>query len=494
VTAADAMLTTPWLLLGAGLLVVLVLCAFVRHQAVIAVVSSGLQVLVAAVALRLALGGAVAGEASLALVALDGVAFLLCALFAGTGAIVSQLAGPYLAGRDDDPLEFHVLLLCAVFGAMTLAAADHAATLVLGLEILSVPLYAMIAYTQRSERPVEAGVKYLVLSGVASTTLLLGVAFLYARTGSLAFDAFAGAGRVPADDPVVLAGSVLVLAAIAFKLSLAPFHMWTPDVYQGAPAPAGAVLATIAKAAVVVVLLRIVLAADTPAGGAVGPVLAGLAVLSMLVGNVLALLQRSLKRLLAYSSVAHMGYAMIALVAIAGGTGAGLGVEATLAYLIAYTVTTLTAFAVIIVLAPRDAPDDPDEESVLTGLFWERPFTACVLTIALLSLAGIPLTAGFLGKFYVVAAGVEHGAWILLGALLVGSGIGLFYYLRILYALVSRSDPNGSDPGGPAPEPPRLAPRAAAPRWLLGALAGATVVLGTWPAWLVDLVGIALAP
>lgn len=484
-TRADLILASPWLLLGTGLLAILVLSAFLRRPALIADVSAALHTLVAGLAAWLALGGARGLETSFDLVAPDGTAFLLCALLAGSGAVVTRLARGYLVGREEDPEEFHVLVPCAVFGAMALAAADHFATLVLGLEILSVALYALVAYPQRNDHAVEAGLKYLVLSGVASTTMLLGIAFLYAQTGSLHLDALGGAGRAAPDDPLVLAGAALVLAAVAFKLSLAPFHLWTPDVYQGAPAPSAALLATIGKSALVIALLRVVLASEPAADGPVSAMLTVLAVLSMIAGNLLALLQRSLKRVLAYSSIAHMGYLVIALLAIGPGAPTpALGVEATVAYLIAYTIVTLAAFAVIAALSPADRPDDVDDEEALAGLFWRRPLHATVLTIALLSLAGIPLTAGFVGKFYVIAAGVEHGAWLLLGSLLVGSGIGLFYYLRILHALVRTT----------AREPVPLAPSTSGVPWVLALLAGATVALGLWPAWLVDLVRTSLLP
>ena len=482
-TRADLLLLSPWLLLGGGLVALLVLVGFWRRHTGIAALTTALLLATAALALALALRAFGDLEATQPLVALDGLALLMTAVFALAGAAVAVLARRYLEGRGRDPEEFYVLLACAVFGAATLGAASHMATLLLGLEILAISLYALIAYPEGGTRPLEAALKYLVLSGVASTSLLFGAALVYARTGSLGLDAPGGAGVVPADDPMLLVGTAMIFGAVAFKLSLVPFHLWTPDVYEGAPAPVSAFVSTVSKAAVVVVVLRIVIAADLLAGGALFAGLATLAMLSMLVGNLLALLQRSVKRLLAYSSVAHMGYLMIALLAVGTSAGGALAVEATVVYVIAYTVMTLAAFGVVATLSPASAERDVDDETALTGLYWRRPFAATVLTIALLSLAGIPLTAGFLGKFYVVAAGVERSLWPLLWMLLVGSGIGLFYYLRILQAMVRT----------PADTPAPFAEQGLEGGWVLGILAGTTLLLGTWPAWLVGLVQASLA-
>jgi NADH-quinone oxidoreductase subunit N len=467
------LLLSPWLILAGALLVLLVGVGFRRRHAEVAAFTLVALSGTALAALILA-AGPLPDTASLAspLVVVDGLALLLAALFAFTGALVAVLGWRYLEGRGGAPEEFHLLLLCAVFGAMTLAAADHFAAVVLGLEILSISLYAMIAYPEEGDWPLEAGLKYLILSGVASSTLLFGVALLYARTGSLGFEAMTGAAVVPADDPLVRVGAVMVLAAIAFKLSLAPFHFWTPDVYQGAPAPVSGLVATLSKGAVVVVLLRIVLAGGILASAPLLTMLAALAVLSMLVGNLLALLQRSVKRVLAFSSVAHMGYLMVALIAVGRVGGTALGVEAAVAYLFAYTFMTLAAFAVIGLLARAGDARDPDDIDAFTGLLWRRPLAASVLGVALLSLAGIPLTVGFLAKFYLVAAGVEQGLWLLLAVLVVGSGLGLYYYLRILFAMTRPL------PAVPVP----TAPVGLTGGWVLVILVGLMVLPGLWPA------------
>lgn len=474
----ELVLLSPWVLLATALVVMLLGVAFRRSHGLVAGFTVAALVATALLAGLLAAGPLPGpGVLTSPLLEVDGLALLLVVLFAVTGALVAVLGWRWLSGRAGAPEEFHILLVCAVFGAMTLAAAEHFAAVLLGLEILSISLYALIAYPEEDRGPLEAGLKYLVLSGVASTTLLFGVALLYARTGSLGLEAMAGGGTVPADDPMVLVGAVMVLAAIAFKLSLVPFHAWTPDVYQGAPAPVSGLIATLSKGAVVIVLLRIVVAAGLLSSAPLLTILAALAVLSMLVGNLLALLQRSVKRVLGFSSVAHMGYLVVALLAVGSGGGTALGVEAAVAYVFAYTFTVLAAFAVISLLARPDA-GEPDDLDDFTGLLWRRPLAASVLIVALLSLAGIPLTVGFLAKFYLVAAGVAQGLWLLLAMLIVGSGIGLFYYLRILFRLVrplpAVSVPTATTglPGG----------------WVLCILAGLMIVPGLWPAPFIEMI------
>lgn len=476
-SAADWFLLSPWLLLGAALLAVILVVGFWRHHGVMAAFTTAALTLTAASAL-LVLGATPARATidALPLVRIDGLALLLVALFAAAGALTAAVSRRYLEGRRGDPEEYYILLMCAVFGAMTLAAADHFAIVLLGLEILSISLYTLIAYPEEDSWPLEAGLKYLILSGVASTTLLFGVALLYARTGSLGLDALAvGDGAAPL---MVLTGAVMVLAGLSFKLSLAPFHLWTPDVYQGAPAPITGFVATVSKGAVVVVLLRIVAQSDLLASPQLFSILAAMAVLSMLLGNLLAVMQRSVKRVLAFSSVAHMGYLMVAVLAIGSSGGVALGTEAAVVYVVAYTVMTLAAFAVITTLSGAGATRDMDDIDAFTGLLWRQPLAAVVLAVALLSLAGIPLTLGFIGKFYLVAAGVDRGLWPLLWVLLLGSGIGLFYYLRILYALIRPTDPDVAEAARPS----------LAGGWVLGLLAGLLLLLGVWPMPLIEMV------
>lgn len=308
-----------------------------------------------------------------------------------------------------------------------------------------------------------------MLSGLASGVLLFGMALVYADDGVLAFaDLGVAQGGL-----IGIVGLLLMMAGLGFKLSLVPFHLWTADVYQGAPAPVAALLGTVAKGAVWVVLLRLVVAGGWGRIPVLEDVASVLAILSMLVGNLLALRQNNLKRLLAYSAIAHMGYLLIVL--IAGATlGGNFAAEALLFYLIAYVATTLAAFGVIAVLS--HAEGEAEHLDDYAGLFHTRPWPAAVLGLALLSLAGIPLTAGFVGKFYLIAAAGQGGLWWLLAALVVGSGLGLYYYVRVILHMAR------------LPNPPSLLPDRlpVTGNLMLAALFALVLGLGIYPAGVID--------
>lgn len=327
--------------------------------------------------------------------------------------------------------ELYLLMLIAAAGGLVLVSAQHLASLFIGLELLSLPTYGLVAYAFFNKRSLEAGLKYMVLSAAGSTFLLFGMALLYADAGSLSF---AGIGTILAPaaqpGPLVQLGLALMLVALAFKLSLVPFHLWTPDVYEGAPAPVAAFLATASKVAVFAVLLRLFQLSPAAASPALHDLLAVIAVASILFGNLLALLQNNLKRLLGYSSIAHFGYLLVALIA-----SEGLAVEAVGVYLVTYVLTVLGAFGVVTLMSTPYNGRDCDALYEYRGLFWRRPYLTAVLTVMMLSLAGIPLTAGFIGKFYIITVGVQAELWWLLGALVIGSAIGVFYYLRVVVTL-----------------------------------------------------------
>ncbi|PCJ91800.1 MAG: NADH-quinone oxidoreductase subunit N [Porticoccaceae bacterium] len=375
------------------------------------------------------------GEQTMSLLSVDRYGIFFTVLLLGVALASTLLSWEYLRHRSGRNEEFYLLLLLATLGALVLAFANHVVSLLLGMELLGVSLYAMISYPEKGKLPLEAAIKYLVLSGCASAVLLFGFALLYAALGSMSFVEMGGRLSAAADNQVlILAGTALVLAGVGFKLSVVPFHMWTPDVYQGAPLPVAGFLATASKGAIFAVLLRFFMEAQLHQYNTLLVTLGILAVASMLVGNLLALQQQNIKRLLAYSSIAHFGYLLITLVA--GGVlgGSNFAVEAASYYVVAYVVTTLAAFAVLSVLS-SDGEDEKQWVADLTGLFWRRPLLAGLMTLALLSLAGIPLTAGFIGKFYVFVSGVEGALWILLGALVLGSAVGIYYYLRVIYVM-----------------------------------------------------------
>jgi NADH-quinone oxidoreductase subunit N len=366
------------------------------------------------------------------LLVVDGFALFYYGLILILTLATATLSHAYLEGYPGHKEEHYILLSIAALGALVLASSTHFASFFLGLEILSVPLYGMVAYVYKDPRSLEAGVKYLILSAAASAFLLFGMALVYSQTGTLAFvemgarltDGPAGA------NPYLLAGAAMIVVAVGFKLSLAPFHLWTPDVYEGAPAPVGAFLATVSKTAVFVVLLRWFVQGRGSELTTMVDALAILAFISILLGNVLALMQTNIKRLFAYSSIAHIGYLLVALIASGPYTVEAVGV-----YLITYSVTQLGAFGVVALMSSPRGDRDADHLYDYRGLFWRRPLLVAILTPMMLSLAGIPITAGFIGKFYVIAAGIDAKLWWLIAAVVLGSAIGLYYYLRVVITM-----------------------------------------------------------
>jgi NADH-quinone oxidoreductase subunit N len=263
------------------------------------------------------------------------------------------------------------------------------------------------------------------------------MALVYADLGTMEFGQMAqrmASGRP--HDTLLVCGLALIITGIGFKLAVVPFHLWTPDVYEGAPAPVTAFIATVSKGAMFALLLRYFYALGVGSNRQLLLVFTIIAIASMIAGNLLALLQSNIKRILAYSSIAHMGYLLVAFLA-----GGELAVEAVTFYLVAYFITTLGAFGVVSVLSGSDAEADRFED--YHGLFWRRPALAGVFTVMLLSLAGIPVTAGFIGKFYIVAAGASSAIWALIIILVVTSAMGLFYYLRIIAAMYASPEPTG---------------------------------------------------
>tara|TARA_R110000772_G_scaffold46507_1_gene106128 strand:+ start:945 stop:2411 length:1467 start_codon:yes stop_codon:yes gene_type:complete len=352
---------------------------------------------------------------------------------------VSILAYPYFESHNKLNEEFYILLLTGTVGAVVLACSSHFVSFFIGMEMLGVSLYAMIAYpvheTKSAKFPLEAALKYLIMSGLASGLILFGIALVYALTGTMFFTDLAPAIEVQgvADNPVLITGLIMIIAGIAFKLSLVPFHIWTPDVYEGAPVPVTAYLATVSKAAMLAVTLRLLLISDAYQFEALLLVLTVIAAASMLLGNLLALLQSNVKRLLAYSSIAHMGYLLIVIIAGASIPGM-LTVESMGYYIVAYFIMSIAGFAVISAIS--NSGKELDLVSDYQGLFWRNPWLSAVMIVVFLSLAGIPLTAGFMGKFYVFTNGVEGSLWFLLTLLIIGSAIGLYYYLRLIYIML----------------------------------------------------------
>lgn len=378
----------------------------------------------------------------------DNFSLFFSALILVATLITALLAKDYLKNQSGENEEFYLLVMLSALGGLILVSATHLASFLLGLELLGVALYALIAYPERGRLPLEAAIKYLILSGAASAILLFGFALLYAALGTLSFiDIGTQLNQNLSTDKqlLILIGSAMIIAGISFKLSLVPFHMWTPDVYQGAPAPVTGFLATVSKCAIFAALIRFFIDAQLSQYPSLILGLSVIAAASMIIGNLLALKQDSLKRLLAYSSIAHIGYLLITLIVFASTKDSKLMAEAAGFYLVAYVVTSLAAFSVLTILFANSSEEGPDAIDGIRGLFWQQPLLALMLTVALLSLAGIPLTVGFIGKFYIFTVGINAQLWWLLGALVIGSGIGIYYYLRVVFAMTEQPSNDSQD-------------------------------------------------
>jgi NADH-quinone oxidoreductase subunit N len=376
----------------------------------------------------------------------DDLALVLDMIFA-VAAIACVLLSlraraPETAGHG----EYYALLLFSVLGMAVLVSAQDLVTLFVGFELLSIPLYVLCASEYRREGSLESGLKYLVIGSVGSATLVYGLALVYGATGSTSFSAIASrisggtlAGGV-LGDPLLLTGLGLVLVGFAFKASVAPFHQWTPDVYEGAPTPITAFMATATKAAALGVLLRFFDVAAIDLQNIWAPAMATIAAITIIVGNVGALGQSSIKRMLGYSSVAQAGYMLTGVV-----VGTRLGVDATVLYLTVYLMMNLAAFAVI--MGVQDERSDGDDISGIAGLGARSPWLAWPMTIAMLALAGIPGTVGFIGKFQLIHALVNGDYTWLAIVLVLGSMISLGYYLRVIASIWMRSPTPSPGPG-----------------------------------------------
>jgi NADH-quinone oxidoreductase subunit N len=364
----------------------------------------------------------------------DGFGIFNMGLILLTALAVTMISYAYFEQREERKEEYYILLILATLGASVLVISKHFVSLFLGLEILSVSLYAMIAYLRRRERSDEAGIKYLIMAAFSSAFILFGMALVYAVTGAMEFSGIAKYLSASPQMPLLLlTGFGMMIVGVGFKLSLVPFHMWAADVYEGAPAPVTAFIATVSKGGMMALLVRFFNLINGHQYASLVIIFTVIAIASMLAGNLLALRQRNIKRILAYSSIAHIGYLLVAFLA-----GGELGVEAVSFYLVAYFITTVGAFGILATLSDKDR--DAEQMEDYQGLLWRRPWTSAILSAMLLSLAGIPLTAGFVGKFYLVAAGVNTQQWLLVFMLALNSAIGLYYYIRIIAVMFERHE------------------------------------------------------
>jgi NADH-quinone oxidoreductase subunit N len=351
--------------------------------------------------------------------------------------------------RDDHVGEYYALLTAAAAGMVFFVTAGNLMTLFLSLEWFSICLYILCAIDVDVEGSLEAGLKYLIVGGFGSAVLLFGSALVYAATGALSFagiaDAVAAQGL--SSDTLLVVGLAMILAGFGFKASAAPFHMWTPDAYEGAPTPVTAFMAAATKVAALVLLLRLLTTAFPQEEHLWSWALAVIAVVSLVVGNLAALFQRSVKRMLAYSSVSHAGFMLIAVAA-----ANELGARALLYYLIPYAAMSIGAFAVI-AARERELGEAVTVEN-LGGMLWERPFLGFSLVVFMLGFAGLPPTGGFVGKVYAFAAAYRHGwAWLVVVGVLA-TAVSLYYYLGVIRSLWQRPVLTLAPAGG---SPPREA-------------------------------------
>lgn len=472
-TNADLIALLPLIVPFVGSVVMLLMLAFYREHRL----TAGMTLATFAIAIgTLPLSTGVLPRQVTQLLILDTYAFFYMGLLFATAFAVTLLAHGYFTPRAGRAEEYYLLLVVATLGAAVLVASSHFASFFLGLEILSVSLYTLIAYQRVRIHSIEAGLKYLILAALSAAFLLFGLALIYADLGTMELTEIADllTTDVGVEDLLVLSGLVLALIGVGFKLAVVPFHMWTPDIYQGAAVPTTAFVATVSKGGMFAFLLRYFVRMDVHVYSGLFLMFVLIAIASMFIGNLLALLQNNVKRILAYSSIAHLGYLLVAFLA-----GGAVAVTAATYYLIAYMVTILGAFSVVTLLS--HANGQAEDLSAYQGLYWRRPWIAGIFTAMLLSLAGIPLTAGFIGKFYLVTAGIGSALWVLVIALVVSSAIGLYYYLRIV-VVMAREAPPTPEPTGPITALPLTG------GIVLAAMVVLLVWLGIYPSPFIDMI------
>jgi NADH-quinone oxidoreductase subunit N len=416
----------------------------------------------------------------------DGFAWILALVICLVGALSAFQAGAYLPEHRIDRSEFFPLLLWATIGALALVAAGDFLTLFVALETLSLGTYCLVGL-RRTSRSLEAAIKYFLLGSFATALLLFGVALLYGATGHTDFVGIAqavAAGPKSARMGLVLFGTALVLTGLLFKMAVVPLHAWTPDAYEGAPTAATSFMAGVVKVAAFGVTVRVLQSAfggDRLSNWGTGwpPIFALLAVLTMVFANVVAGRQTSVKRMLAYSSIAHAGYALVGVVAM---PRSGDAVASVVFYLVTYAISTSGAFGALMLAGSYEREATSYED--LAGLGRRHPAAALVFSLFLLSLAGIPATAGFVGKLFVFRAAMDAGMTTLVVVALVNSVIGAYYYLKVLVFMYMHE---------PEPEAPIAVPmRSSMMTFALVVAAGLVLWIGVFPSFVTDVVASSL--
>ncbi len=462
-TAQDFAYILPEIVLALGLLGLLIADLFTprERQGWLAWLSVG--ILGATTVALLPLAG-VDVTVARGLLAVDGFAFFFKLVFLVTAALTILMSTRYLSIEGARVGEYYFLILCATLGMMFMASGIDLITIFIGLETMAVAFYILAGYLKPNRRSNEAAVKYFLLGAFSLGILLYGMSILYGLTGSTQLPAIMAALSGQEFGPLLILAVMLVVAGVGFKIAAVPFHMWAPDVYEGAPTPITAFLSVGSKAASFAMLLRIFMEGLAFLHAEWSPAFWVLAVVTMTVGNLAALTQSNVKRMLAYSSVAHAGYLLIGVV-----TGTSRGITAMLVYLAIYVFMQLGAFIVVVALRQKDTVGD--ELKDLTGLLGRNPLAAIAMLLFMLSLGGIPPTAGFMGKLWLFGAAIEAGyVWLALIGVL-NSAISLFYYVRVVVFMWIKEDPSAA--------PLSLSPALTVA--LTVAIVG-TIVLGTYPA------------
>ena len=415
--------------------------------------------------------GGVSEPNPIGMIALDSFRTFSNYIFLLSAGLFVLIADRYLDQERIRLGELYVLILFATVGMMVFAGARELMIIFIGLELMSVPIYVLTGVNRRDARSAEAALKYFLLGAFASAFFLFGIALVYGATGTtnLALIALSIGVDGLGASPLLLPGIAMLAIGFAFKVSAVPFHMWTPDAYEGAPIPVTAFMAGGVKAAAFAACVRVFLTAFPGMYDSWDALVIWLAILTMVVANLIALVQGNVKRMLAYSSIAHAGYLLAALAA-----ANVAGAASVLFYLVVYTLMTIGAFAVLMSIAGRgEARLDLE---AFSGLGWRMPVLATVMTIFLLSLAGFPLTGGFVGKVYILRAAIEQGLVGLAVVLVLASLISYFYYLRVAWYMWFR-EPNGE---------PVLEPLAGGTRVMLAIAVTGVMVLGVFPGVLLD--------
>ncbi|MFZ9540809.1 MAG: NADH-quinone oxidoreductase subunit N [Ilumatobacteraceae bacterium] len=480
----DWLAITPIIVLLIGMMVNLVAAALTRPWPRAWYAIGNLELAVAAIVVEMFLWHDIGRDGSRIIIndslSIDHFTMLCWISIAGALGLVSLATADYLRREQLEGPEVYALYICAALGAMIMTAANDMIVLFLGLETLSIALYVLAASHRRRTESQESGLKYFILGGFASAFLLYGIALLYGSTGTTNIS---GIGRVLStevfvngDDAMLLAGVALLLVGLAFKVAVAPFHFWTPDVYQGAPTPVTAFMASVGKFAAFAAMARILLIALPTRIDDWRPVIWVLAVLSVVVGSVMAVVQTDVKRMLAYSSISHAGFIMIGIEA-AGHAGDSDGLPAVLLYLVIYSVLVIGTFTVVtLVTRTGDAGSDIGS---FRGLGRQRPALALAMTVFLLAQAGMPTTSGFIAKFGVISSAASNRSYAIAIIAMVASVIAAVLYLRIMISMWMADSESGDD----ARENVRVPATA---NVVIIAATVFTLVVGVFPGWLID--------